>query len=183
MPSIDMVIVVDTSYSTSENLPGFGRKIDAIRDAVLVTARRFLEVGNNRLGLVVFYGRAYPILPLVNNLEKALKVIKGIRVLGEASAPGDGLIEAVKLLRRARLTAKKKVLIITDGGFNEGIPLDLAAIYAKNMSIVVNVVTLGVIDVNDEEVIKKTITLTNGIWLHANTKQELLSHAIKASVD
>ncbi len=179
----DLVMVIDTSYSTGESISGFGKKIDAIRDAILVAARRFLEQRGNRLGVIVFYGRAYPILPLSNDIDIALRVIRSIRVLGEASAPGDGLIEAVKLLRRARLIAEKKVVIVTDGGFNEGIPLDLAAIYAKNMNTKVNVVTLGTLTNDDERMIKRTIELTNGVWLHADTKQKLISYVTKASLE
>jgi len=172
----DLVIALDVS-------PSMGRpaervrpsKLSAARDALAYAVARLLErEPTARVGLVVFYRHAYPALPLTSDPHLFARTLALARVLGPGTAPGDALIESVKLLRRSG--RGRRVLIITDGGFNEGVRLDYAAYYARNSSIPVDIVTVGDgVPDRGKELVEATAKMTGGRWVHASTREELYS--------
>lgn len=185
--SRDIVFVVDISPSMGKPFEGFKpSKISAVRDALAYVGSRLLELGTARVGVVVFYRYAFPILPLTTEKSKLLSTIPLLKVGGSGSAAGNGLIEAVKMLRRS--VRERVAVVISDGGFNEGIKVDHAAIYARNMGVTVHIVTLaegpkGAV----RDMIQAAASITKGSWVHCEDRQELFSklagllHAVAAS--
>ena len=171
--SLDLVVVLDVSPSMRKSHEHMKpSKLSVAKDALAYAVTRLLEnAPGTRVGLVAFYGYAYPVLPLTSDSREFVKAIAAVTVAGSGSAPGSGVLEAVKLLRRS--VREKRVLLVTDGGFNEGVRLDHAALYARNTGVRVDIVTIGEEPRGDRAVIEATIKLTRGIWAHATTKQEL----------
>jgi Ca-activated chloride channel family protein len=171
---MDVVVALDVSPSmarpTEHVKPS---KLSVARDALAYAVSRMLTRNPTaRVGLVLFYGHAYPVLPLTNDLRAFSRTLALAKVLGSGTAPGDALIASVKMLRRS--VGERRVVIVTDGGFNEGIRLDYAAYYAKNSSVVVDVVTIGDEPPGkDRGVIEATVKLTGGRWMHAVTREDL----------
>jgi len=177
---VDIVLVVDVSPSMRKPYSDFRpSKLQVLKDALVYVGRRVLERSSGtKLGVVAFYGRAYPVLEPTSDIRAYIKSIAALRSGREGSAPGDGLIEAIKLLRRS--IRRKMAIIATDGGFNEGIRLDHAALYARNSSVQVSVVTLGdEVSPSDRAVIEATTSGTGGQWLHASSKSELYKALLK----
>jgi len=171
---MDVVIALDVSPSMARPTEHIKpSKLSVARDALAYSVSRMLSRHPTaRVGLVLFYGHAYPALPLTSDLRAFARTLSLARVLGPGTAPGDALIVSVKMLRRS--VGERKVVIVTDGGFNEGIRLDYAAYYAKNSSVTVDLTTIGDEPPGkDRGVIEATVKLTGGRWLHAVTKEDL----------
>ncbi len=150
-------------------------KLVTVRDAVDYIVVKLLKRTNIpvRIGMTVFFGKAYPILNPTKDYSLVLDALSRLRIIGEGSAPGDGVIVSVKILRRVH--GSKNIIMITDGGFNMGIPLDVASIYAKNSSVRLNIVGLGKIRENDLLVIEQAVKTTGGTMYTVETKAELYS--------
>lgn len=158
-------------------------KISVVRDVLMTISTRLLEHENvfTRLGIVVFFGRAFPLLGLTRDKTLVTRALGKLRVLGEGTAPGDALIEAVKLLRKT--SGVRKTIIITDGGFNEGVPLDIAALYASNSGVRVDIIVLNnLLGERDQRYIDYTVKICNGKAFIVTTKSELLNALYKSSM-
>ncbi len=171
----DVVFVVDISPSMGKPYEGFKpSKISVVRDALAYIGSKLLDGNATRVGIVVFYRYAFPILPLTSDKSKFLSTIPLVKVGGSGSAAGNGLIEAVKLLRRS--VRERVAILLTDGGFNEGIKVDHAAIYAKNMSVKAYIVTIAEGPKGSvKEMIQSAASITGGAWIHVTSRQSLFS--------
>ena len=150
-------------------------KLAIVRDAVDYIVMKMLKGINKpvKIGMTVFFGKAYPLLHLTRDYGLVLDALSRLRIMGEGSAPGDGVIISVKILRR--VYGGKDIVMITDGGFNMGIPLDVASIYAKNSSVRLTIVSLGKIRDSDALVIEQAVKATGGMMFNIETKAELYS--------
>lgn len=170
---IDAVIALDVSPSMGRPSEGLKpSKLAVARDAVAYAASRLLEASPRaRLGLLLFYRHAYPLLPPTSDRGLIAKALALVRVLGPGTAPGEAVVEAVKMLRGSR--RRRRVVIVTDGGFNEGVRLDYTAYYAAASGVEVDIATLGEEPPKrDRELIVATAKRTGGRWLHAPSRDE-----------
>ncbi|MCS7128947.1 MAG: VWA domain-containing protein [Sulfolobales archaeon] len=174
--------VVDASLSMKK---AFGElalsKIDVVRETLIQVVPKVVEKNNYYIGLVVFYKQAFPLLAPTRDVRNIVNAFSRIRVLGEGSAPGNGLIEAVKVMRWNR--GSKRVVMITDGGFNEGVPLDIAAIYAGSSSVKLHIIVIGgkLTDV-DAVYIDRAIEICNGGKYVVSDKVQLVQAIYKATL-
>ncbi len=170
----DLVLIVDVSPSMGKSYQDLRpSKLHSVKEALAYFIPQGLKAGNIRMGIVVFYRIAFPVLHPTEDGKKALRTISLLDIGGPGSAPGNGLIEAVKILRNS--VRKKKALLLTDGGFNEGIRLDYAAVYASNSKVRVDIVVIGEPERSDREVIMTTTELTKGKAYEIKEKKELFS--------
>ena len=179
---LNLVYVIDTSLSMKRGVSDLvPTKLEAVKETLTIVTSKILSNNEKiKIGGVVFYGYAYPILPLTNDNIKIIKTLSRLRILGEGSAPGDGLIEAVKLMRRS--AGEKKAIIITDGGFNKGIPLNIAALYAWNSRVIVDIVAIsGRLKDVDHYYMDKTTRMCSGKKVLVNKKSELIKTLLELS--
>ncbi len=172
----NIVFLLDTSLSMRKSYNDLTpNKLVAVRDAVDYIVVKLLKKTSIpvRIGMTVFFGKAYPILNPIRDYSLILDALSRLRIMGEGSAPGDGVIVSVRILRRVH--GSKDVIMITDGGFNMGIPLDVASIYAKNSSVRLDIVSLGRIKENDLLLIEQAVKNTGGTMHTVETKAELYS--------
>ena len=177
---IDLVGVLDVSLSMRSRHGDFlPSKLEAAKDALVYVASRVLDSRpGSRVGLVVFYGYALPVLPLTPSLRDLISTLSEVRFTGEGSAPGDGLVAAVKLLRGSR--RRGVALLLTDGGFNEGVRLDAAALYAFNSGVEVCVITMAEGPQGDNREILESLSRNGRLrWRHAPTKVALLRESLE----
>jgi len=177
--ALDAVAVIDISLSMAKPhgdlLPS---KLEAAKEAVAHAAYRLLDGKTSRLGVVVFHDRAFPLVPLTVDYKRFISGLSKLTFTGEGSAAGDGIVEAVKMLRRS--PRPRLVAVFTDAGFNAGIPLEAAAAYAANMQVTLTIVTVGKQPSGDEKSLLDRLARYGSQRIHASTRTELLAAARRA---
>jgi len=116
-----VAITVDVSLSLKEKdfKPS---RIHAARQASLKLVKTLLERDVHTLvGIILFYRYAFPILDLTDDNRLAEEAVEDIKVLGEATSPGLAVGEAVDMLRHAPTGYGRRIVMVTDGTFNEGV--------------------------------------------------------------
>lgn len=172
-----IVVAVDTSISMREK-DFKPNRIVAARHAV----RRFVGTAVERdihtlIGIMVFYMYAFPLVDLEDDVAKIDDAIEDIRIMGEATAPGLAIGESINMLRHAPPGYLRRIVMVTDGTFNEGVPLDVAAGLAARSGIPIDILSFGKLSSYDREMMKAAVERTMGIWRHAETMEELLAYA------
>lgn len=174
MSGVDAVAVIDVSLSMGK---GYGdllpSKLEAAKEAVAFIAGRLLSSRPSRLGVVVFHDRAFPLIPLTSDYKLIIRGLSELDFTGEGSAGGDGIVEAVKMLRL--ISRRRVVAVITDAGFNAGIPLEAAALYSKNMGVDLTIITVGQKPQGDQRASIESAVRRGARWIHASRKIELLN--------
>lgn len=169
----DISIAIDVSLSMGERYADMvPSRLEVTKEAVAAFSLRAIERGH-RIALVIFYDRASPLLPLSSDHRAVLKALAEIDFTEEGSALGDGVLEALKLLRGSR--RERVVIAITDGGVTGGTPLRAAALYAKysGSSVMVAILNKEVPDEAREE-LERSKEL--GAFVHTiDGRQSLLS--------
>ncbi|MDM7275392.1 MAG: VWA domain-containing protein [Thermoprotei archaeon] len=135
--SIALDISLSMGDSYSDMIPS---KLSASREALALLALRVLD-GRNRMALVLFHERPIPLLPPTGDYKTFVKALSEVNFTDEGSALGDGIVEAVKMLRGS--LRGKTVIALTDGGVTGGVPVRAAALYAKYSGVKLSIVILG----------------------------------------
>ncbi|BAA79575.2 hypothetical protein APE_0605.1 [Aeropyrum pernix K1] len=138
----DVVWAIDLSKSMARTAGGLGAsKLKVSSGIIAMASSRILSRPGSRVGIVGFHDRAFPILPSTDNYRRVLDSLTLLRAVGEGSAGGDGIVESVKMLRGSG--RERHVVMVSDGGFNTGIPIPLATIYALNMGVRLHFIIVG----------------------------------------
>lgn len=115
---IDVIIAIDVSNSMLS---------EDVKPNRLLRAKNFVsnfisELHNDRLGMIVFAGRAYLQMPLTVDYSASRMYLKTINT-NLVPTQGTNIAEAVELARKSFVegdTKYKALIIITDGEDNEG---------------------------------------------------------------
>jgi Ca-activated chloride channel family protein len=179
---IDVVLVLDTSGSMSEQGFGGSTKIEAVKRVV----NDFLGgLRNDRVGIVVFSGEAVVLGPPTLDYAASQKLVEPIETgtLSGGTAIGTGLATGIDVLRDS--PAKSKVVILlTDGENNGG---DITPLDAANMAklLDVRVYTIGAItllatadkdvpsDTVDEQLMRKIADTSGGHYYRVSDENSL----------
>jgi len=114
------VIAIDASISMSLRDVRPNRMEVAKRSASVI-ARSALGSGVPTLiGLIAFYGRSMPLVDLTNNVDLVERAASSISVMGKATNVSEALKDAYFMLKWAPAGYHKRVILITDGDYNEG---------------------------------------------------------------
>jgi Ca-activated chloride channel family protein len=139
---IDIMLALDASGSmAAEDFQPRNRLFVA-----KVALRKFVEdLRHDRVGLVVFAGKAYTRCPLTLDYGVVLNVVDNVELgtIEDGTAIGNGLATCLNRLRES--TAKSKVIILaTDGVNNRGEvpPLD-AAEMARSLGVKIYTIGIG----------------------------------------
>lgn len=138
----DYSIALDISLSMNEPFSDMiPSKLQASKEAIAFLAQRVTMTGS-RIAITLFHGRPIPVLPLTNDYKIIVKTLADVNFVDEGSALGDGIVEAVKMLRGSR-SQDRMVLVLTDGGVTEGIPVKAAVLYAKYSRVPLRILVLN----------------------------------------
>jgi len=172
----DVVVALDSSISMRAHDYEPSRF-----EAAKAALRRFVDVRlttspMDRVGVVVFYGYALPVVKPVSSREQVSNLISKLKVLGEATNLGDALIVAANMFEESKIPGySKRILVVTDGTFNQGPDPVTAALFASGMNIKIDFLTMGKIEGGDLEVIESCTAETGGKHINAENTSRLLS--------
>ena len=144
---VDIILALDISSSMlAEDFMEGGKRTNRL-EAVKKVARHFIKNRpNDRIGIVVFAGRAYILSPLSWDHDWSISRLKELNtgmIQESGTAIGSALATAVNRLRES--TAKSKVIILlTDGINNAGMIMpETAGKSAKQHGIVIYTIGAG----------------------------------------
>ncbi|MFW5973198.1 MAG: vWA domain-containing protein [Bacteroidota bacterium] len=145
---IDIMIVLDTSTSMrAQDFPP--NRFEAARD---VAADFIRSRNSDRLGLIVFAGKAFTQVPLTTDYSFLLRMMDELEigVVEDGTAIGNALATAVNGLKNSDAESKI-VILLTDGQNNRGeIDPGTAAELARAMAIRIYAVGVGSTDPTGE---------------------------------
>lgn len=181
MEPTDTIYVIDASLSMGRGYSDFRpNKLTAVVNLVSKAGIRKIQVRRDRVGIVVFYGLAFPVLPPTDDPEALMRSLSLITNTGEGSALGDAIIEAAKLLRGSHRA--KEIIVLTDGDLNMGAPLELAVLFSWNTGSRLCIITIGQKEkikvARNLEVLAKSRLLE---WRHAESVKEALTILFECS--
>jgi len=196
---IDIVLALDVSSSMlAEDLAP--NRLEAAK----AVAADFVEGrGNDRIGLVIFAGKAFTQAPLTldHSVVASLMAELEVGIIEDGTAVGMGLATAVKRLQASE-AASKVVILLTDGRNNRG-EIDPITAAQAAQALGIRVYTIGAgargmarvpvtdrfggrryvttrVDV-DEPVLRETAETTGGRYYRATDRESL--EAIWAEID
>ena len=143
---IDIVLVVDVSGSMlAEDFEWHGQRRNRL-DVVKAVVKGFIaERSHDRIGLVVFGGRAYTQCPLTLDHGWLLKQLDRVEIgmVEDGTAIGSGVATGLNRLRHSK--AKSRVMILlTDGVNNAGtLSPEAAAELAKTLEVKIYTIGAG----------------------------------------
>jgi Ca-activated chloride channel family protein len=135
----DIMLAIDLSGSMlAEDYERGGQRINRLQAIKPIIDAFIQRRPNDRIGLVVFAGRAYTLAPLTFDHEWLRRQTErlAIGLIEDGTAIGDGLGVALTRLEQSRRSAVEGrrlgafVVLLTDGANNRGVlqPMDAAAI-------------------------------------------------------
>ena len=166
---IDIVLCMDVSGSMLEEdfLPN---RLEAAKE---VAANFVKSRATDRIGVVIFSGESFTLVPLTTDKEVLLQQINGIQkgLLEDGTAIGDGLGISVARLKAAA-TKSKVVILLTDGDDQGG---RISPVEARMMakSYGVRVYTIGVGAESSETLMRSIASETGGLYFKARDKDGL----------
>lgn len=141
---VDLAMAIDlsTSMLAVDRETDQRPRLDIAREV----ARAFISRRTgDRIGLVAFAARSYPVAPLTLDHNWLIDALANLHVGGieDGTALGDGLLAALNRLRESP-AASRAAILITDGRSNTGAtPPVVAARVARTMGIRVHTVGIG----------------------------------------
>lgn len=148
----DIILAIDLSGSMlAEDYEKNGRPLNRLQAIKPVVQSFINDRPNDRIGLVVFSGRAYTLAPLTFDHDWLARQTERLRLglIEDGTAIGDGLGVALTRLEQARREDGNRrkgafVILLTDGANNRGVlaPIQAAEI-AKSRSIPVYTMGAG----------------------------------------
>ncbi|MCF3652226.1 VWA domain-containing protein [Synoicihabitans lomoniglobus] len=148
----DLILAVDLSGSMlAEDYQRAGKRINRLQAIKPVITAFINERPGDRIGIVVFSGRAYTLAPLTFDHDWLAKQVERLRIgmIEDGTALGDGLGVALSRLEQADKTTDNQrqgafVILLTDGANNRGAldPIDAADI-ARSRGIPVYTIGAG----------------------------------------
>jgi len=172
----DLIITLDTSGSMGES--GYDKETKETRkfDAVLDILENFiLHRYDDNLGVVVFGNFAFASAPLTYDRKSLSFVLRylDVGIAGDNTAIGDGLMQAIKLLKNSQ-TQNKVIILLSDGYQNSGTfsPKDGVDLAKKNG---IKIYTIGVGKESDYDVslLQEIAQKSNGKFFKAKDAESM----------
>jgi Ca-activated chloride channel homolog len=146
-PVRDLLLAIDISQSMQarDYTDSSGQQVDRLT-AVKQVVQDFIDQrANDRMGLIVFGGSAYPQAPLTLD-HASLKILLdevGIGIAGPNTAIGDAIGLGIKMLENSQ-QPDQTLILLTDGNDNHSaIPPDQAAALAAQKHIRIHSIGIG----------------------------------------
>jgi Ca-activated chloride channel family protein len=172
----NIVLVVDTSQSMGEyrydRQNRTKTKFDILKDVISDFIKKRT---NDNVALVAFGDFSFILSPLSFDKQTLLEMIKYLKIgiAGDNTALFDGLVEAVRLLKKENID-KKVIIFLTDGKQTAGKIKQKEAIeLAKKYSAKIYTIGMGDGFDYDRDILTNIAKETDGIFFQANSKKEL----------
>ncbi len=137
---IDMVFVIDVSNSmNATDIPP-----SRMEKAKKIISEIISKLGGDRVGIVVFAGQAYSVMPLSNDYGAAELYLRGVdtRLLSaQGTNIADAVLEASHMLSKISHTSKA-IILVSDGEAHQG-EVNKAVKTANNENITIFSIGIG----------------------------------------
>ena len=172
----DLVFAIDTSGSMSEygysNTTMQESKFSILQNIIKNFIKKRFD---DNVGVVVFGSFAFSPVPITYDMYSLAYMLNLLEVgmAGNSTAIGDGIMQALDLLKKSN--AKSKVIIlITDGYQNSGrTKIKDAVKLAKKLHVKIYTIGLGKESTYDKKLLQKISTDTDGASFSAKDKEAL----------
>ncbi|MEG3219661.1 VWA domain-containing protein [Vibrio gigantis] len=154
-------------------------------DAVIDTTAQFIDSRpDDRIGLSVFGGQAFPLVPFSNNQTLLKTQLKQIYpgIAGDQTAIGDAIGTSIRLFEQNDIE-EKLLILLTDGNDNSSqLPLDVAIRLAIDNDITIHTIAFGQIatentplneDTIDIEALERISKYTGGKVFTGQSREDL----------
>lgn len=141
---IEVVIAMDVSNSMLASSTGENNGTSRLRTAKLMLERLINQLDNDRVGLIVYAGQAYSLLPVTSDFVSAKTFLNSINtdmVSIQGTAIADAIYTAINSFTDKKEIGKS-LIIITDAEDLEGDAIEAAQEAAK-AGIQINVIGVG----------------------------------------
>jgi len=164
----DLVILMDSSLSMRDVYMGRS-KLDWAKDAV-TSLLESLYAYKTRVGVIAFSDSVVEVCPLTFNFEDVKDRVDNVSCRGFSTNYGDAILNAVDMLRARGREALPLLIILTDGGSDEGATsVEDAVDLARREGIIIHVVGFGSRDNIDEIMLRgKVAQPTGGEYRYAS---------------
>lgn len=172
-PMRDVVLILDVSGSMAQQdvTDARHRKVSRLEAVQRSTAAFIQKRRHDRMGLVIFSGRAWPWAPLSEDRQALLARLNTLKpgMAGQQTAIGDAIGVATRLLSRADNDGHQKMaILLTDGRDTASqVPPDMAVTLAARHGIQIHTIAFG--DLNragddrpDSALLKRIARATGG---------------------
>ncbi|MDP8002885.1 MAG: vWA domain-containing protein [Caldisphaera sp.] len=174
-----VVIGVDTSISMARR-DFKPNRLENAKRAVSIISRSLMSRNIPTLvSLIVFYKYSFPLTDLTEELSVIEQAINQIEIMGKITAPSEAIKDAYLILKSVPPGYYKRVILVTDAGFNEGISLITSASLLARSNIELDMLTFSPISGKISNILEQSTKITNGIWLNSSSVEELLGNAAK----
>ncbi len=141
---IEVMICLDVSRSMNASATVDPNGISRLQRSKMLLQKLMVRLKNDKVGMVVFAGNAYSLLPITSDHSSASMFINNVStdmVSTQGTAIGDAIDLATKSFTQDEHT-QKAIVVITDGENREGDGVD-AAKQAIDNGMQVNVIGVG----------------------------------------
>lgn len=172
----DIVLALDASGSMRafgfDDTNGSMTRMEVVK----ATAARFIEERRqDNIGLVTFGDYAYVAAPLSYEKDLLIDMLGDVEtgIAGENTAIGDGLAQALRLLKSSKASTRI-IILLTDGQNNRGMgdPLSVARWVAEE-KVKLYTIGIGPKEEIDAATLSRMAALTGGIFYPAQNRADL----------
>ena len=157
----DLVILMDVSLSMRDVYMGRSR-LDWAKDAV-ISLLESLYAYKTRVGVIAFSDSVIEVCPLTLNFEDVKDRVNNVSCCGFSTNYGDAILKAVDMLKARDKETLPLLIILTDGGSDEGATnVEDAADLARREGVTIHVVGFGSRDDIDEIMLREKVAKPTG---------------------
>ncbi len=172
-----VVIAVDTSVSMSVRDVKPNR-FEAAKRGASVIVRSLVGTGvPTMVGIVAFYGHSMPVVDLTDSVEAVESGLSLLQIEGRSTNLSGAIKDSYMLLKWAPAGYQKRVVVITDGDYNEGYNPEVMAHLLKKDGIKVDVLLVTEPSEGKLGRLKALADLTGGKVYVARSLEDVLKSA------
>lgn len=160
----DVVVLIDSSRSMLRRDFKPNRIIVALNAVKNFIISKFMIDPKDRIAILSFGANTKKISPFINQEEKLIKSLKKVQISGEGGLH-DGIAFALQILvEEMRKIGGKipRIIIISDGKFNESQKLKEIVEIAQGLGIIIDSCQLGLTEDLQKNTLKRISQLTEG---------------------
>jgi Ca-activated chloride channel family protein len=177
-----LVIAIDSSASMmlKDVKPN---RLEAAKRGAVVILRSIVGNGTPTLvGIVSFYGSSFPVVDLTDDVEELEKAINSIKVSGKATNLSTAIKDAFYMFKDAPPGYSRRLIVISDGDFNEGPDADEMQFLVKTSSMRIDFLVITNSQHVKTQQIEKLAGLSGGKVSYAKSLEEAVKSAYKLAL-
>ena len=134
-----VIIAIDTSVSMGVRDVKPNR-FEAAKRGASVIVRTLIGGGvPTMVGVVAFYGHSMPVVDLTDSVEAVERGLGSLQIQGRSTNLSEAVKDSYLLLKWAPAGYQKRIIVITDGDYNEGYDPEVIASLLRGDGIRVDV--------------------------------------------